>query len=144
MFFPEVLYILSEKDRHSTFLDPTFSRNVVAGALVTLTATYAVPSDRAFMLQNVHGLGDPGGAGQDCQQLSIYVQDPDASIVVTLITDSYGAGAVNRFLTWTGDLLIPPSWSINLQGVFLAAGPPNNSITIGVAGALIPVANIQR
>lgn len=144
-FFPESLFVLSERDHQVTWLDPLFAQINPAGAAVTSFSEviYTVPNDRSLLLQGAF-IGSNPGAGQIGTSCILMVRTPNASLDYRLAANYTRQGAdVNMALNWSGSLLIPSGWRIAAVAEF-DAGVAVNAISADVLGLLLPNGNIQR
>jgi len=145
MFFPEALYLLSQRDQQVTWLDPVYNAAATGSAAASVSSpAFTVPSSQAFVLQNVQGYADPG-AGQNIALLEVYIGPPSPGTqFVRLVSDVLVKAAdVNAAVHWSGSLIVPPAWRIIAEGTF-NAGVQVNTVRLGVMGMFIPIGNIQR
>lgn len=141
MFFPESLYLLSDRDLQVTWLDPLFLQVPAASAATQVTASYRVPEGRALLLQS-GCIQLQAGAGQTSLQAYLRAQPPTGGLE-SVIRGEYFTATANWAINWAGSIIIPPNWDLVALGVFNAAAAVNN-LTMYAQGMLIPVGNLQR
>jgi hypothetical protein len=147
MFFPESLYLLSQRDQQVSWLEPlalrdTFAAGIAAANIQRLV--YTVPIDRLLILQAFSFLAT-AGAAQTVNDVRIdIVPRLSAEIVRVWSADSryMSTGGVAGG-NWTGSILVPPQYTLRANFLF-NAGAAANFFDLGVHGLLIPVGNVQR
>lgn len=143
MFFPEFLYQLSGRDQQVTWLDPSLQSSSDAAAALTVAEIIQVPTGKVLLLQHVMNESSPG-AGQNITNMLIDLLPPAGTFTVRLKSDDTDRAANTFFsLDWQGSIIVPPEWFIRAQSNFNAAVAVN-TVALQVAGAIIPVGNIQR
>lgn len=144
MFVPEFLYQLSARDQQRTWLDPvlvSLSANV-AGVEFN-SNVFLIPNDKVMIVNNLVLAADPGAA-QACIALQLSLLVPTALSFIPIARTTFAAVLnENQALNWSGSLVAPPGYAVNMLGTF-DAGVAANQITGTVVGILIPVGNIQR
>lgn len=142
MFFPEALYLLSQRDQQVTWLDPVFAGVQQSDLLTTVSTFYDVPDGRALILQNAHLHATPGAAqNRTGMQISVFRADVVAANVH--LRRDFAAAAGVGVLHWVGSIIITPGWRLMGRGSFDAAANAN-IVDLKVAGLLIPIGNVQR
>lgn len=141
MFFPEFLLKLSQRDEQVTWLDPVVQRVRVSAAAAQVFATFTVPEGRALALTHV-GAGGTPGAAQNLTNLRAYVARPNTGVPIILANGIFNS-AVFDFISWQGQVLLPPGLIVELQADF-SAGVAANIAVLDLIGVIIPVGNIQR
>lgn len=145
MLIPEFLYRLSQRDEQVTWLDPRLLASSLSQAAVGPALNlFTVPPGNVLVLSSVVGRGVAGGA-QTMSELVLEVNTPQQTEPLVTLTGQVFDPAVStaRFITWSGQLIIPAEWIIRIVGTFNAAVAAN-TIRGSVAGILIPVANVGR
>lgn len=143
MFFPEFLYRLSSRDQQVTWLDPRFDSLTASAAGLTVEVDFTVPSDRPLILTSANIVATPGAGQAVIAMLLRSLAQGDSSPVNLAAREIEVAVAGSRFLNWTGEVILPPAWSLRARASFSAAVNPND-VELHLAGILIPVGNIQR
>lgn len=143
MFFPESLYLLSQRDQQVSWLDPVLFRNEAAIAAVDLGLNFTVPNGRALILQNVLVYAIGGGA-QTVTAMEIALQLPGAGVgSFVYLTAREPVGAAVAQLQWQGSVIVPEKWQVAGNASF-SAGAVANTIVTGTTGVLVPIGNMQR
>lgn len=142
MFFPESLYLLSQRDQQVTWLEPVIQRSTSTSAAVSISHAFAVPEGRALLLQHAH-VRAIGGAAQLNTVRSLYLDRPGAPEVYLDRSLTAGPVAGEAFLEWQGSVLLPAGWRVTTSSTFDAAANPNSLYT-SLAGLMIPIGNIAR
>lgn len=144
MFIPESLYLLSARDQQVTWLEPfasDFSSSLAATEVIVSSSM--VPDGRCLILQSCVLAGDPGAA-QAARQLQLRLVAPGGGVVFLAGKENTPDVAdLNRWLNWSGSILVPQDWSI-AGDVTFSAGAAANLAELSVVGVLIPIGNIQR
>lgn len=141
--FPELLYILSQRDQQVTWLDPILQRSEESSLNAVIFEEIVFPTDRAVLLHHAHAGFSPGAAQNiSTGELNIRRVLDGAFIRLRLQGDAL---AVNIDLeqSWQGEILLPPGWSVRATGIFSAAAAAN-LVQVSVAAVVIPAGNIQR
>jgi hypothetical protein len=149
-FWPEALFLLSDRDRQVTWLDPVIVKtdNLPGELVADIQLNYVVPQGRALLLQSVHVFGG-AGAGQTCTYIEIALDLPGSPGAYTYLSTNYpgspGAPAVGveRQAFWSGSVLVPERWRVAGAAGFNAAAQPNQ-VVHSVVGLLLPMGNIAR
>lgn len=143
MFLPESLYLLSDRDRQVSWLEPVLYRAEATIAAVSVGLNYTVPDGRALILQNAFVYSGGGGA-QTTTELEIALQFPAGGVgSYTYLDARSGITTQLAQLRWTGSVLVPEKWQVAHAGTF-SAGAVGNLLVIGVTGILVPIGNILR
>jgi hypothetical protein len=142
VIFPEYLYKLSSRDQQVTWLDPRFDALSVAAAAASVQSTLRVPDGRVLVL-SAAVVDAIAGAAQTLDRIVLFCEPPDPSTISFRISGGIFAASVEQFVTWTGQLVIPPNWKVAATARF-NAGVAANTVALSLAGILIPVGNIQR
>lgn len=142
-FFPEALYLLSDRDQQVTWLDPVLFEANVSLAQLNVISAFIVPTGRLLLLQNA--VGDfAAGAAQTVSNAQIVVRPVATPNPYTLIAvNYYGPAVQQRFINWSGSIVVPPGWQVQADGVFSAAAAANY-VDLAISGLLIPIGNVQR
>lgn len=143
MFFPEALYLLSQRDQQVTWLDPVVFDSNQSLAQVNVTAAYTVPTGRILILQNV-SVEFAAGAGQTVTWGGAVIRPvPTPSPYGILMAEYFAAGAVKVTVNWSGSIIVPSGWLVQSDAIFNAGANPNYA-ALAMHGILIPVGNVQR
>lgn len=142
MFFPEGLFLLSERDAKVTWLDPLLDEQSAAVAAASVTIQLPrVPIDRVLVLQSASAQAN-AGAAQTVTQLAIHIL-PESAGATRRLAGVYPAAPTNQVLDWSGSVIVPSGWFVQAVGVF-NAGAAANTVRLAVHGMLLPNGNIQR
>lgn len=144
MFFPETLYLLSDRDQQVTWLDPIQFRLTTSAASAVVSSTLTIPQGRAAVITALTVTCSPGAA-QNVNQIVVAVLLRGIDFNQPNIKETYTPGAANAIipLDWQGEIVVLPGDVIRALAVFNAGVAVNNT-TLSVFGILIPVGNLQR
>lgn len=140
--WPELLYVLSQRDLQITWLDPIIRTELGSAAAVNVeTGTFFVPLDRAMLLLHCALRINPG-AGLNVVSAFLNVHAPFGPGVPLLHIGRLAAD-VSEGVHASPQVVLPPNWEIEGKATF--SGTLNaNVVEISIAGILIPPGNIQR
>lgn len=152
MFFPESLFLLSQRDAQVSWLDPAnigtpsgvFIPPLSSNAVGTDgSVSWQVPQGRALILQHVHCFFQPGGV-QISSLRRILVRPAAAGTTEVWLHEERNslAAGVGQELTWQGSIILPERWYVQGYGEF--NGGVANELVLSFAGLYIPLGNIQR
>jgi hypothetical protein len=142
VFFPESLFLLSDRDRQVSWLDPLITSPESSQMLATFEVSYTVPNGKALLLQSVHGVAVGGGA-QTCSEIGLAVRTTSLGTYTYLNSDFETAAGADREVSWRGSVLVPERWLVLADAVF-SAGVAANFLKLSIFGMLVPIGNIQR
>lgn len=143
-----MLYELTPRDRHITWLDPIVFEAEASGAAAFLEAFFQVPPDRVLLLYNVCGLAN-SGAAQNATNLDLNMATPipgggfDRFVIKRRQAPTDFVATPLASIQWDGSMVIPSSKLISLS-VNYSAGAAVNFAVLTVFGMLIPNGNFQR
>ena len=145
MFFPEQLYLLSQKDQQVSWLEPLVLRDSFTDVGDPITRLlYRVPQGRVLLLQNLAARAD-AGAAQNILNLTfdaVPLWSANPIIIKSGDARQSALGTPNAAIDWSGSILIPAQYTLRLTADWSAAAVAN-SLDIGVMGLLIPQGNLQ-
>jgi hypothetical protein len=141
-FFPESLFLLSDRDRQVTWLDPLITSPESSQSLATFEVNYTVPEGRVLLLQSAHAVAVGGGA-QTCSEIGLAVRTTSLGTYTYLNSDFETAAGPDREVSWRGSVIVPERWLIIADAVFSAAAVAN-FLKLSIFGMLVPIGNIQR
>jgi hypothetical protein len=144
-FFPDKLYQLLRADVAGSLLLPHFDKNIGVSGTTNATAATIVPSDKFLLLQNAGARAQPGAA-QVCYTTQILIATPlgdGTTRSFSLTGQAIAAGTTDMYTQWAGSVIVPPNWRIFATSAFTFVAA-NNTLTLDVAGVLIPRGSIAR
>jgi len=153
VFFPEGLYLLSDRDRQVTWLDPLLdgpTGALLTGPLRSVTigtdgsVSRQVPDGRMLILQHVTAYFAPGTAANANTLARILIRPPTALTLEVWLREARQAAVAGfaQELTWQGSVIVPPLWYVQAYGEYDAGA--DNEVALNIAGILVPVGNISR
>lgn len=140
----ELLYRLTARDLGNPWAG-LYYRKVDLTDATTLTPTLTVdtvPTGRVLILTNAayHGVG---GGAQTVTQIALKYGTPAITPAINMVTidQEQQAAAVTMFRNWQGEIWLPPTFPIVVQGVFSAFAIAN-TLRVSLTGFLIPLGTL--